>query len=252
MIEHWVHIRCAGIRHEQYTYTWTFHLHRESRLTTHTDITPPLQTQVQSPYHSPPTPPQPKTDTRPSHFPCSHRICKAQTQSYHPLTPPPSPPTPPRHIHILHIPPTPLTPRRTLNTIPEPRVPPSCPALTTTTPAFPSTSHHNTLSAYTHETQITIHASQSQQPPHPQQPHRQTKDDHMTTYTTQGHRPSSKSENNLIILQININGIKNKLEELKLLIHDTHADIITIQETKLTPKANTPKVHNFTTVRADR
>ena len=56
----------------------------------------------------------------------------------------------------------------------------------------------------------------------------------------------------LIILQININRIKNKLEELKLLIHDTHAYIITIQEIKLTPKANTPKVHNFTTVRADR
>ena len=31
--------------------------------------------------------------------------------------------------------------------------------------------------------------------------------------------------------------------------HDTHADVIAIQETKLTPKANTPKVHNFTTVR---
>ena len=45
---------------------------------------------------------------------------------------------------------------------------------------------------------------------------------------------------------------KTKLEELKQLIHDTHADIITIHETKLTPKANTPKIHNFTTVRADR
>ena len=48
------------------------------------------------------------------------------------------------------------------------------------------------------------------------------------------HRPNSKSERNLIILQVNINGLRNKLEELKLLIHDTHADIITIQETKLT------------------
>ena len=55
-----------------------------------------------------------------------------------------------------------------------------------------------------------------------------------------------------IILQVNINGIKNKLTELKLLIHDTHADIITIQETNLIPKANTPKVPNFTTVRAVR
>ena len=45
---------------------------------------------------------------------------------------------------------------------------------------------------------------------------------------------------------------RNKLEELKLLIHDTHADIITIQETKLTPKAKTPKIHNFTSVRTDR
>ena len=40
--------------------------------------------------------------------------------------------------------------------------------------------------------------------------------------------------------------------ECKLLIHDTHADIITIQETKLTPKAKTPKIHNFTSVRTDR
>ena len=60
------------------------------------------------------------------------------------------------------------------------------------------------------------------------------------------------SERNLIILQVNINRLRNKLEELKLLIHDTHADIITIQETKLTPKAKAPKMHNFTAVRTDR
>ena len=73
-----------------------------------------------------------------------------------------------------------------------------------------------------------------------------------STYTTEGHRPSSKNERNLITVQVNINGIKNNPEELKLLIHDTHADIITIQETKRTPKAKTPNVHNFTTVRTDR
>ena len=55
-----------------------------------------------------------------------------------------------------------------------------------------------------------------------------------------------------VILQVNINGLRNKLEELKLLIHDTHADIITIQETMLTLKAKTPKIHNFTSVRTDR
>ena len=64
----------------------------------------------------------------------------------------------------------------------------------------------------------------------------------------QAHRPSSKNEINLAILQVNI--IKSKLEELKLLIHNTHADVITIQETKLSPKANAPKVHNSTTVRS--
>ena len=142
-----------------------------------------------------------------------------------------------------------------LDTIHKPRVPPTCPALSTPhpspTPALPSTSHHHTLSADTHATQTTVHALQSQQPPHPHRVPRQTKNDHKTTDTTQGHRPSSKSESNLITLQVKINGIKNKLEELKLLIHDTHAYIITIQETKLTPKANTPNVHNFTTVRDD-
>ena len=74
----------------------------------------------------------------------------------------------------------------------------------------------------------------------------------MTIDTTQGYRPSSKSERNHIILQVNINGIKNKLEELKLLIHDTHTYIVTIQKIKLTPKAKTPKLYNFATVRADR
>ena len=40
-IEHWVHLRCAGIRQAQYTDTWTCHQHRESRLTPHTDINHP-------------------------------------------------------------------------------------------------------------------------------------------------------------------------------------------------------------------
>ena len=67
-IEHWVHLRCAGIRQAQYTDTWTCHLHRESRLITHTDITPPHPSRHWSkpPTHYPPTPPQPNTDTRPT------------------------------------------------------------------------------------------------------------------------------------------------------------------------------------------
>ena len=118
------------------------------------------------------------------------------------------------------------------------------------TPALPSPLHPNSLAANTYAIQTTEHASQSPQQPHtqhrvPLQPHKQTKDYHMTTNTTQANRPSSKSERNLIILKANINGFK-------LLIHDPHADIITIQETKLTSKVKTAKVHNFTTVRNDR
>ena len=40
-IEHWVHLRSSVIHQAQYTDTRTCHLHRKSRLTTHTDITPP-------------------------------------------------------------------------------------------------------------------------------------------------------------------------------------------------------------------
>ena len=61
----------------------------------------------------------------------------------------------------------------------------------------------------------------------PRQPHRQTKDDHMTAQTTPAHRPSSNNEINIFALQVNRNTIKNKLEELKMLIHNTHADVIT-------------------------
>ena len=49
--EHWVHLRCVGIRQAQYTNTWTCHLHRESRHNT----TPPFPTLVQAPYPLPTT-----------------------------------------------------------------------------------------------------------------------------------------------------------------------------------------------------
>ena len=61
MIEHFLHLRCAGICQVQYTDTWTCHIHRESGLITHTDITPPHSSRPWSnpPTHSPPTPPIP-------------------------------------------------------------------------------------------------------------------------------------------------------------------------------------------------
>ena len=216
------------------------------------NTTPPLPTLVHAPYplptytthttHTTTT----KAKTHVQHSPCPHRIGEAQTQFSHPLTP--SPPTPPgqthKYIHMSHSSPTPLTTlisstSPVLGKTPEPRVP-HIHALTATTPppdptpALPSPSHPHTLTAHTHATQTTVHASQSQQQPHSQhrvlrQPHKQTMDYHMSTNTTQTHRPGNESERNLIILQVNINGLRNKLEELKLLIHDPHADILTIQ-----------------------
>ena len=176
-------------------YTQIIRTHNSHRHTT----TTPLQTLVQAPTHSPPalpTPPQPKhTSNTP---PCSHRIGKTQTQSL--IHSPPFSTTPPRpkHIHISHTPPTPLIPRTTLiqstsaalDTIHEPRVPPTSPVLTTPTP------HASPTPASPSPSQTIVYASQSQQPPHPhrvpRQPPRPNKDDHMTTDTKQGHRPSSK------------------------------------------------------------
>ena len=197
--------------------TYTSHRH---------NTTPPLPTLVRAPYplptyttHSTAT----KTQTHVQHSPCPHRIGIAQTKFSHPLTP--SPPTQPRakYIHMSHTPPTPLTTlisgtSPVLDKPPEPRVPHIHPLTTTTpppdpTPALPSPSHTHTLTTHTHATQTTVHASQSPQLSHsqhivPRQPHKQTNDHHRTTNTTQTHRPSSKSEINLIILQVNINRLR--------------------------------------------
>ena len=264
-----MHLRCAGIRQAQYTDTWICHLHRESRLTPHTDITPPHRSRPWSkpPTHSPPTPPMPpqqKHRHMSNNPPVPTELVKPKPNSL--INSPASPPTPSRANHI-HTPPTPLTTlisntSHVLGKTPEPRVP-LIHALNATTspldptPALPSPSYPHTLTAHTLATQTIVHASQSPQQPHShhrvsRQPYKQTKDYHITTNTTQTHRPSSKSKINLIILQVNINELRNKLEELKMRIHDTHADIITIQKTKLTPKAKTPKIHNFTAVRTDR
>ena len=88
----------------------------------HTDITPPHPITPDPDPNPLPTPHlhhphhthlrNPNTDTQVQHYPCSHRVCGAQTQSSHPLTP--FPPTPSRAIPISHTPPTPLIPHTTL------------------------------------------------------------------------------------------------------------------------------------------
>ena len=163
---------------------------------------------------------------------------------------PTTPPTPPpaKQIHISHKTPSPsTTPRISITTrtsnAAEPHVPVSSPSATNTqatlntiaTPtatALPTQTQHMDRVVPDSDTTRTVRTAH-------------------TANTTSIHKSSSNNERNLIILKVNINGI-NKLEELKTLIKNTHADIITIQETKLTSKSNTPKVPTYTTVRADR
>ena len=123
-------------------------------------ITTPLRTLVKTPNPLPTY--TTATLTNVQQCPCSHMI--GNPNPIHSL---PSPPTPLRakHIHISHTPLTPLIPRTrlshntsvALDTIPEPRIPTTCPAFTTTTPppsptpVFPSPSQTLTLSQHTHK-----------------------------------------------------------------------------------------------------
>ena len=147
-IEHWVRLRCAGIR----------------------QASPPLPTLGQAPYplpayttHTTAT----KTQTHVQHSPCPHRISKSQTQFSHPLTPLSTHTARAKHIHMSHTPPTPLTSTsHVLDKTPEPRVP-LIHALTTATPhpdptpALPSPSHpHSTHTCNTNNsTCITVTAT---------------------------------------------------------------------------------------------
>jgi hypothetical protein len=56
----------------------------------------------------------------------------------------------------------------------------------------------------------------------------------------------------LKILQININGIQNKIYELNQLVQEHDIDIILIQETKLKSNNKTPYIPNFSYIRKDR
>ena len=251
--EHWVHLRCAHIRVDQYTDTWICHLHRGSRLPHATYTSPHFPLASSKPLlHSPPTPPTPPhpkhqhTSNSPTSPPkmTNPRLPKPLTHS------PPTPPPAKQQIHISHKTPSPgTTPRisittRTSNAAERP-VPVSSPSATNTQVTLNTTIATPTATALPTQTQHTDRVV-------PNFDKTRTIRTAHTANTTSIHKPSSNNERNLIILQVNINGINNKLEELKTLIKNTHADIITIQETKLTSKSNTPKVPTYATVRADR
>ena len=53
-------------------------------------------------------------------------------------------------------------------------------------------------------------------------------------------------------LQWNADGINTKIAELNRLVVELSVDVVLIQESKLTSRSKTPKIHGFTAVRQDR
>ena len=71
--------------------------------------------------------------------------------------------------------------------------------------------------------------------------------------TTHSHATTSHPNQKLLsLLQLNINSITNKHEELKLLVTELQPDIITIQETKLKKHNKTPEIPTYSAIRTDR
>ena len=71
--------------------------------------------------------------------------------------------------------------------------------------------------------------------------------------TTHSHATTSHHNQKLLtLLQLNINSITNKHEELKLLVTELQPDIITIQETKLKKHNKTPQIPTYSAIRTDR
>ena len=54
------------------------------------------------------------------------------------------------------------------------------------------------------------------------------------------------------VLQLNANGIGNKLTELGVVMENNKVKVAVIQESKLTPKSKNPCIQNYTIVRKDR
>ena len=64
--------------------------------------------------------------------------------------------------------------------------------------------------------------------------------------------PGKKCNHNLKILQLNINGIRNKATELQQLLIEENIDVAVIQETRLQPSSKTPTIPNYSFTRQDR
>ena len=63
---------------------------------------------------------------------------------------------------------------------------------------------------------------------------------------------SDDSTFNVLVLQLNANGIGNKLTDLGVVLERKKVKVAVIQESKLSPKSKNPCIGNYTAVRKDR
>ena len=66
------------------------------------------------------------------------------------------------------------------------------------------------------------------------------------------HQHLKVNDSTFNVLQLNANGIGNKLTELGVVMENNKVKVAVIQESKLTPKSKNPCIQNYTTVRKDR
>ena len=74
----------------------------------------------------------------------------------------------------------------------------------------------------------------------------------MTQTHTNANSNKPSDDTKIKILQLNINGIQNKIAELTQLTHESSPDIITIQESKLSTASNKINIPGYITIRKDR
>ena len=72
-----------------------------------------------------------------------------------------------------------------------------------------------------------------------------------TSYPYSTYR-SKSYDSTFNVLQLNANGIGNKLTELGVIRENNKVKVAVIQESKLTPKSKNPCIQNYITVRKDR
>ena len=87
-------------------------------------------------------------------------------------------------------------------------------------------------------------------PTTPARPHRLSNRRHHLSPAPPSEKISYDSTFN--VLQLNANGIWNKLKELEVVLEKNMFNVAVIQESTLSPKSKNPCIQNYTAVRKDR